>query len=297
MQVTETLVRRLATVPGPLAIDLALRLTLLDLLLRPVGNWLLRPFILGIAAVAILRPGWLRNPTVWLVLAGLTAARFMLDWPLADNHAYLLAYWCLAAGLALWTADPDRTLAFNGRILVGLVFLFACLWKFVGSDNYVDGTFFQVTFLTDPRFEGFAQVSGGLDQEALGELREHVEQHRDSVPPVDSAGVPVPARFQALAAAATAWNLFINAALALAFLLPLGRRLHVLRHGLLLVYCIVTYAIATVDGFGWLLLAMGAAQCGPEQRRMRWAYIAVFILILLYREIPWAEMVFLPLLR
>jgi hypothetical protein len=288
--------RRLASGSGALAIDLALRLTLLDLLLRPVGNWLLRPFILGIAAVAILRPGWLRNPAVWLVLAMLTAARFVLDWPLADNHAYLLAYWCLAAALALWTPDPDRTLAFNGRILIGLVFLFACLWKFTGSDNYVDGTFFQVTFLTDPRFEGFAQVAGGLDMQELGELREHVEQHRDSTPPIDTAGVPVPARFQALATAATAWNLFINAALAIAFLLPRGRWLHVLRHILLLVYCIVTYAIATVDGFGWLLLAMGAAQCEPDQRRMRWAYIAVFVLILLYREIPWAEKVFLPLL-
>ena len=198
MRQTETLNRRLAIGSGSLAIDLALRLTLLDLLLRPVGNWLLRPFILGIAAIAILRPGWLRNPTVWLALATLTAARFMLDWPLADNHAYLLAYWCLAAGLALWTPDPDKALAFNGRILVGLVFLFACLWKFAGSDNYVDGTFFQVTFLTDPRFEGFAQVAGGLDMQQLGELREHVEQHRDSVPPTDTANVAIPNRFRAL---------------------------------------------------------------------------------------------------
>jgi hypothetical protein len=297
LQQTETSGRWPALGSGTPAIELALRLTLLDLLLRPVGNWLLRPFILGIAAVAILRPGWLRSPTVWLVLAGLTAARFVLDWPLADNHAYLLAYWCLAAALALWSPDPDRVLSFNGRILIGLVFLFACLWKFAGSDNYVDGTFFQVTFLTDPRFEGFAQVAGGLDMRELGELRGHVEQHRDSALPIEAAGVTIPARFQALAAAATAWNLFINAALALAFLLPIGRRLHVLRHLLLLVYCIVTYAIATVDGFGWLLLAMGAAQSDPEQRSMRWAYIAVFVLILLYREIPWAEMVLLPLLR
>jgi hypothetical protein len=282
---------------GKPAIDLALRLTLLDLLLRPVGNWLLRPFILGIAAIAILRPGWLRNPVVWLVLAGLTAARFVLDWPLADNHAYLLAYWCLAAALALWTLEPNKVLAVNGRVLIGLVFLFACLWKFVGSDNYVDGTFFQVTILTDPRFEGFARVAGGLDMQELGSLREFVEQHRDSAAATVAESTPAPARFRALAAAATAWNLFINAALAFAFLLPLGRRLPVLRHLLLLVYCIVTYAIATVDGFGWLLLAMGAAQCEPEQRRTRWAYMAVFVLILFYREISWAETVFLPLQR
>lgn len=59
--------------------------------------------------------------------------------------------------------------------------------------------------------------------------------------------------------------------------------------------CTVTYAVATVDGFGWLLLAMGAAQCRLEQRRTRLAYVAVFVLILLYREIPRPDSVFLPL--
>ena len=46
---------------GPLAIDLALRLTLLDLLLRPVGNWVLRPVFLAIAAIALIRPAWLER--------------------------------------------------------------------------------------------------------------------------------------------------------------------------------------------------------------------------------------------
>ena len=62
-------------------------------------------------------------------------------------------------------------------------------------------------------------------------------------------------------------------------------------------HCIVTCAVATVDGFGWLLLAMGAAQCRLEQRRTRLGYVAMFVLILLYREIPWADSVFLPLLE
>ena len=32
---------------------------------------------------------------------------------------------------------------------------------------------------------------------------------------------------------------------------------------------------------------MGLAQCRPNQRALRGAYLAVFILILLYSEIPW----------
>lgn len=281
---------------GPLAIDLALRLTLLDLLLRPIGNWALRPVFLGIAVIAMIRPGWLRHPLPWLALALLAGARVLLDWPLADNHAYLLGYWCLAAALALASADPDRVLAVNGRMLIGLVFLFASIWKFTGSGHYADGTFFAVTFLTDPRFEGFARIAGGLDASQYEALRAFVLQHRDAPPVASLEGILVSARFHTLALAAAIWNLFINAALALVFLWPGGQRLALWRHVLLLVYCTITYAIATVDGFGWLLLAMGAAQCAEGQKRLRFAYIAVFVAILFYREIPWAEHVFMPLL-
>lgn len=279
---------------SPPAVDLALRLTLLDLLLRPVGDWMLRPLILGLAAIALLRPRWMGQPPIWLALAALTGTRALLDWPLADNHAYLLAYWCLAVSLALMARDADRALAFNGRLLIGLVFLFASTWKFVLSGHYVDGTFFQVTLLADPRFEGFSQVAGGLDVNTYRALHEFVNQHRDAGLPV--VGVEVPQRFQVVALAATYWNLFINAALAVVFLWPQGRGPSRLRHVLLLVYCTITYAVATVDGFGWLLLAMGAAQCTVEQRRTRLAYVAVFVLIILYREVPWADPVFLPLL-
>lgn len=281
---------------GPLVVDLALRLTLLDLLLRPIGNWAVRPLILSLAAAALLRSRWLHQPLLWLALAGLAGIRVFLDWPLADNHAYLLAYWCLAISLTLMAQDTDKALAFNGRLLVGLVFLFACIWKFAFSDHYVDGTFFQVTLLVDPRFEGFSQIAGGLDAETYQALHGFVTQHRDASPGIGTSGIELPARFKALAIAATAWNVLINASLAIAFLWPADRGPSRLRHPLLLVYCTVTYAVATVDGFGWLLLAMGAAQCTVEQRRTRRAYVAVFVMILLYREVPWADSVFLPLL-
>ena len=280
-----------------LAIDLGLRLTLLDLLLRPVGNWALRPFILGLAVIGLLRSGWLRHPLFWLALAGLTGIRCVLAWPLADNHAYLLSYWCLAVALALMTRDASRNLAVSGRALMALVFAFACLWKFVLSEDYVGSSFLQVTFLTDPRFEGFARVAGGLDVATYDELRGQLEQHRDTPPPFEEEVVGIPARIVSLAVAATIWNLFINAALAVSFAWPgEGRRMTSLRHLLLLLYCIITYAIATVDGFGWLLLAMGASLCAPEMRRTRLAYMAVFVMVLFYREVPWADNVFLPLL-
>ena len=43
-----------------------------------------------------------------------------------------------------------------------------------------------------------------------------------------------------------------------------------------------------MEGFGWLLIAMGVAQCEPEQRGTRVLYLGAFALVLFYREIPWA---------
>ncbi len=47
-----------------------------------------------------------------------------------------------------------------------------------------------------------------------------------------------------------------------------------------------------MEGFGWLLIAMGVAQCEPERGKTHLIYLAVFGLILFYREVPWAEQLF-----
>ena len=39
---------------------------------------------------------------------------------------------------------------------------------------------------------------------------------------------------------------------------------------------------------GWLLLAMGVAQ--TPSRLARWLYLAAFVLIAFYREVPWLEL-------
>jgi hypothetical protein len=65
---------------------------------------------------------------------------------------------------------------------------------------------------------------------------------------------------------------------------------------LLLVFCIITYAVATVASFGWLLIAMAVSQAEVANRRLRVVYVAVFALILLYRASPWGDSITLPLL-
>ena len=140
------------------AVNLALRLTLLDLLLRPVGNWAIRPVVLGLGVAGLLFPRLMRQPLLWAAIAGLAGLRVLLDWPLADNHAYLLCYWCLAVALSLAAYDTEGCLASNGRVLIGLVFGLAVLWKLGLSSDFVDGSFFQVTMLRDPRFEDWTTL-------------------------------------------------------------------------------------------------------------------------------------------
>ncbi len=94
-----------------------------------------------------------------------------------------------------------------------------------------------------------------------------------------------PASLRLAAHLLTGWTAALETALAVAFLWPVGRGPSPARHALLLLFCVTTYAVATVEGFGWLLLAMGAAQC--EAPRLRAAYLAAFLLVLVYSEVPW----------
>jgi len=83
------------------SLDLVLNLTAIILLLRPFDVWWVSPFVLLGAGLCLLFPAVRGHAVTWWVLAGLIALRIVAVWPLSDNHIYLLAYWCLAVGLAL----------------------------------------------------------------------------------------------------------------------------------------------------------------------------------------------------
>ena len=216
------------------------------------------------------------------------------DWPLSDNHIYLIAYWALAIGLALWhepaVADAVPVLARTSRRLLGLAFLFAVIWKAVLAPDFLDGRFFRVTLLTDPRFGEAAMLIGGLSAEQL-------ESNRQALQPVphgaELQGVP-PAVVEPVAlrmfATASTWGVVIlEAVIALLMLLPSSPITSWLRHAALLAFCGVTYAFAPVAGFGWILLVMGLVLVEPPQVWLARAYVAAFLVVLLYAELPWRE--------
>jgi hypothetical protein len=281
----------MAPLPSPRAVALVLRLTLLTLVLQPGGPPVTRATVLVVAGLGLVSPRLLHAPALWLGLTGLLGLRVILDWPLADNHIYLTAYWCLAVALGLRAQDPGVTLATAGRLLVGLAFAFAVLWKGVLSPDYTDGRFFRVTLLTDPRFEDAALLLGQLTPATLDTNRQALRPLPDAVEPVDGPELTEPRAFTWLAGAATWGMLALEAVVAASFLAALPVPATWVRHAALLLFATTAYAFAPVAGFGFVLLAMGLAQCGTAQAAWRGLYLASFALVLAYREIPWASLV------
>jgi len=278
----------LADAHCPPHLETALRLTAIALLLRPMGPWFVRPGILGLAAVVLISPRLLRTPGVWAALAALVTLRIADDWPLADNHIYLIAYWTLTIALSLRSDDIPRSLASTSRWLLGLAFTFAVIWKLILAPDFLDGRFFRVTLLTDPRFEEAARLIGGLTAEELDTNRQALAPLPEGAALSEPLAVIEPPRLRILAMLSTWGILLLEASVALAMLAPPRKNFGLARHLLLLAFCLITYAFAPVAGFGWLLLVMGAAQTHESQAWLRRLYVAAFLLVLVYSEVPWA---------
>ncbi len=152
-------------------LEIVLRLTLIDLLLRPMGFWGVRACILVLAAAGLIHLRILRAPLTWMGFTLLIGWRLIDDWPLSDNHIYLLGYWCLTVFLSLISKEGSSILKTSSRLLIGLAFAFAVLWKGALSPDYRDGRFFRVTFLLDERFAHTTLLFGGLTEPQLIENR------------------------------------------------------------------------------------------------------------------------------
>jgi hypothetical protein len=267
-----------------------LRLTAITLLLRPMGPWFVLPFVLAAAALVLIYPRLLHTPVIWLGVGVAIALRIADDWPLADNHIYLLAYWLLAIALALRTRDVRPALASTSRWLIGLAFVFAVIWKAFLSPDFLDGRFFRVTLLTDPRFGEAAMLVGGLTARELEADRTALNALPHGAELLNAPAVIEPFRLRVIARASTWGILALETGVAVLMLLPPTRLISMLRHAALLIFCGITYAFAPVAGFGWLLLVMGLAQTTAQQQWLQRFYVATFLVVLFYTEIPWASL-------
>jgi hypothetical protein len=130
-----------------------------------------------------------------------------------------------------------------------------------------------------------------LDQTQLEGNRAALVALPQGVEIIDGPVLTEPPALRRLGLALTWGGFVIETLVAVAFLSPRPVLLFQMRHVLLIVFTTVTYAVAPVAGFGWLLAAMGLAQCSSAQPTLRVAYLAAFALVLVYSETPIVHMV------
>ena len=268
--------------------ELSTQFTLLTLLFSQVGNAYTRPFILSLAAIGLLSDQCRKQSILWFSLFLLTGFRVINQWPMADNHAYLLSLWCLTLFLTTYQESSTKILANNARILIGLVFLLASFQK-ISAEDYLNGTFFRYLFLTDDRFEDFAILFGNISYQQIDDARRLLDAYQFS--PTQSHGeiVPISAEFHLLVVIATWWNVLDQIVIACCFLSPTNSLLFKNRDFVLLVFCITTYAVAPVPGFAWLLISMALAQ-SESKSRIVIAYLITFFIVLFYYQIHWTTL-------
>jgi hypothetical protein len=246
--------------------------------------------VLAIAAAAgILLPRLMHQPMYWFGICVMLAVNHVQLWATLDNHQYLITYWCLAMGTSQLLPSTRRALAVNARLLIGLCFLSATVWKFMSAE-FIDGTFFHFTLLTDRRFSGFADLVGGVPAEVTAANVSALNSLTRPYGGVEMIQLEDSPRIGALALFLAVWTVMIEGLLALMFLVPLRERMAPLRDGVLLLFMVSTYPVATVVGFGRVLAVMGMAQTPNRYGVERPLYLLLFLILPLFR-FPFARVV------
>jgi hypothetical protein len=237
--------------------------------------------LLGVAVVAVValpRPAVILSPWLWVGAFVVVGLRQLATWHDVDDHVIVTTYWCGALALGLTARNVRPTIAASARLLVGAVFAFAAMWK-LGSGEFLDGRFFRYELLFDERFENVSRWVGGL----TADQRHANVQHLSELAALPPGSVPTTLtegpRTEALAAVFTGWGLWLECAVAIAFLLPLRRSSEWVRHALLFAFASTTYLIVPVGGFGSLLMLLGAAQATTERIRMAYLGMAVALFV------------------
>jgi hypothetical protein len=281
-----------ATLAGVDRLDLATRLTLILFL---VSDWVVSsdwvfslPLrILGLAGLLV--PPWNRRLGLWLLVLACMAAKTVANWWTQDNHHFLLTYWCVAVCLALPLPDDERdgVLARSAKLLLGLSFLFASLWKGVLSPDFIDGSYFHYTFLTDDRFTDMAAIIGQLPDAAITHNRTELGRLYGAadVTAVTLQSTPL---LRTTTRLVTWWTQAIETALAVTFLWPGSGGLARLRNWVLLVFAWTTYPTVPNVGvsFGWTLMIVGTAATDPDDRLARMLYAVTCAVLMVYHFTP-----------
>ena len=269
-------------------VDLARILTLLMLMLHGPADWYVRyPLIvLGVAGIVV--PATRSSPRFWFAITAFVLAHNIVSWSTVDNHKWLMGWWCLAMWLTTLAPQKSqlRVLQINARLLLGLCFAFATLWK-VMSVDYLDHGYFKWGLLNDSRFHSAAFLVGGVKRSDLEEnLKLNIDlkkSYRVDAEPISSITLNSEPQIDLLAIVLTWWTVFIEGGIALFCLWPGDRIVAIVRSLAVLVFVSTTYVMAPVLGFGWIVIILGFTQCPEQHRKLRASFLVAVGLIYVYR--------------
>jgi hypothetical protein len=213
--------------------------------------WLLLPAAL-LALIVVPNAGVRRSPWPWLAVGCTGLVWDRLNWYGLDDHVILTHYWLLGVGCALFAADRERSLELNARLLIGLTFVLAIVSK-IAWGEVLDGSVYRAIMLIDDRFLWVARAAGIDDPLAN---REQLERVHD----LGSVTLDGGERATLVSGVLVGGTLLVESVLAVSFLAPLRGSWRWLRTASLATFCIMTYAIVPVAGFGALLLVMASAE-------------------------------------
>ena len=268
---------------------LALHLTAIFLIIRPykVGGEpdFCNLLIAVLCILLVLSRILLVSKWTWLFVCLSMIAVLVGNWQTMDNHKYLIAYWALSCCIAVATDRPDEYLSRNARLLIGLSFGAAVLWKFLPGE-FLDGSFFHALFLTDFRVRSLVLAVGGVDAESM-EKNAHLMRMLQVFPGANlSVTLHSSDRLHAIACITSYWVILIEGSVAVTFLSSFSKRLSAWRDPILVAFICTTYLIAPVDRFPSVLSIMGYAQCDTEKRALRSTYLSIFVIMQFTRLVP-----------
>ena len=242
--------------------------------------------ITTLCILMLLSPLLLLSRWTWFAVFAAMAWVLMENWQTIDNHKYLMTYWALACALCVSVRNSEEVLSWNGRILIGLAFAFAAVWKILPGE-FLDGSFFHGLFLTDGRFYGFSMLAGGLDGEVIKENFGLMKRLLSSPGAKAAVVLSSSPRLEFIAWVASYWVLLVEGSIAIAFLIPLRMpRVETVRHLILMLFVCTTYVLAPVDRFPSLFSILGFAYCPTSHKRLRTSYLLIFLVMQFVRFVP-----------
>lgn len=260
--------------------DLTLKLTILLYLLNNSNYWYVKIPVTIVCLLALLFSRYLYTKPLWLGLALVMTVGNIPHYFEIDNHKFLFIYWCLAIFICLYSDNFEYYLRQNAKWLIGLVFFFACLWKSMSND-YLDGSFFVYSLLTDDRFIQFLLALNVIPKEVVEFNQSSLRYLVNDSPPPHQANLQFTYGIKQLAYFFTYWGLLLEGLIAVAFLLPLKTLFGRYRDYTLALFLVSTYLIAPVWGFGCILSIMGLSQ--STEKKFKVFYICLFFLMQVYR--------------